>query len=181
MGTLVKDTHQAFSPIFVKGPRCSIKDRQRAIRGILQLDAGAWRVRGLELHWSVTYGKSGLSFRSHPNPGSKWKAGEVTAAAVDATSRGAGASGSDGLAVRPPRPTKIYPDATSRGLSGSHKVGLQRRSADRQGVTRDRRPVTARSPSPPHLYLTVPKSHSRVRAVARSLIARPQKRVLSIR
>jgi hypothetical protein len=25
---------------------------------------GPWR-------WSVTYGKSGLSFRSHPNPGSK--------------------------------------------------------------------------------------------------------------
>ena len=59
-------------------------------------------------------------------------------------------------------PTKIYPDATSRRLSGSHKVGLQRRSADRQGVTRDRRPVTARSPSPPHFHLTVPKSHGRL-------------------
>ena len=38
MGTLVKDTHQAFSPIFVNGPqRRDQRQDKEAIRGILQL------------------------------------------------------------------------------------------------------------------------------------------------
>ena len=55
--------------------------------------------------------------RSWKSPGSR----------VDAMSGVAGASSSDGLAVRPPAPIKIYPMPLTRGLIRSDKVWTSRK------------------------------------------------------